>query len=175
VCRYSLARNPAVGTAYVLDYVFAPVNDHRDDMGRTVKGKKSSSGRGSGGGGGGGDGKGQTVTALTGRLELLTKMWGVVDGGGGGGSSDRLVRFLVPALETPDDRVRSLAVALLVRLYKMENNNSCNGNTNNGSGWLGALSDVIDRHALRLRPAMQKLLMRKLNAVGLYKLNPGYP
>ena len=158
----SLARHPAVGILYVLDHVFSSVDAPSSASTRAGgKGEKRS-----GQPRAAGAGKGATVTVLTGRLELLTKFVehdmvrrGSQTGGRGreGVSLERMIGFLVPALETPDDRVRSLAIGLLTRLYKKHGE---------GSGEGEALSDIIASYATRLSPAMQKMLMRKLNAAG---------
>lgn len=115
-----LAGERSVGLQYVLPYVLEP----------TKKTKNATS-------------------VLAGRLELLQHLLNVFQiqkEGSGGLTVDRVLNFSVPALETPDDKVRSIAVALVVKVYVL------NGRF------------IDERILMQLNPALQKMLHRKFAA-----------
>lgn len=86
------------------------------------------------------------TSVLAGRLELLQHLLNVFQlqkEGTGGFTVERVLNFAVPALETPDDKVRSIAVALVVKVYVLN----------------GRFMD--ERVIMQLNPALQKMLHRK--------------
>jgi len=112
-----LAGEPSVGSEYMVPYVLEPVRS-------SAKNKNSS---------------------ITGRLELLMQLMhavGLADASPL--STSRVLAFVLPALETPDDKVRHAAVSVVLEVYLR------NGNT------------IHEKHLVALKPALRKMLQRKM-------------
>mmetsp|Transcript_8005 Transcript_8005/g.9285 ORF Transcript_8005/g.9285 Transcript_8005/m.9285 type:complete len:542 (+) Transcript_8005:119-1744(+) len=110
-----LASELAVGVAYIAPFVLEPVKRMKNQ-----------------------------TAALTGRLELISRLLercGLSDRTGF--SVPKVLGFALPALETPDDKVRQSAVALVLDVYQR-----C-GRT------------VDEKYLFRLKPALRKMLQRK--------------